>query len=52
MKNELIKSYLLNSKNEYEKVFKAFAKKEVIFEEAYLELEKFNFEEYKLKLEK
>ena len=52
MKNDQIKSFLLNSRNEYEKVFKAYSKKEVIFEEVYLELSKFNFEEYKLKLEK
>jgi hypothetical protein len=52
MKNEQIKSFLLNRRDEYERVYEALPKKVSILEEVYLELDKFNFKEYKYQLEK
>lgn len=51
MTNELIKSKLIDQRNEYLKSFKAIPEKENILKETYSQLEKFDFEEYKSNLE-
>ncbi|MCE7990492.1 MAG: hypothetical protein HEP71_00875 [Roseivirga sp.] len=51
MKNNHIKSYLVNQRDEYKRDFQALSNKEEIFEGVYADLEAFDFDSYKIKLE-